>query len=250
MATRIWDLVPRLFNAMRASHEEVKLFGAHDFVHAARVGEMAMRVALDEWHSESIALVAGAAGLCHNADRIIQKSRGIGHGQVSTRDINLLVSSWLNREPDLFGNSSMAGGVKRDSAAAGRRYQVINAVLNHSEKNNPGDSQVLIALKDGDRVVNLDIDHFARCGQHYHDIPVVDYKNWLSDPEATYFSPRSVLKDAAHAHEWADPRTDVCVRTNLGKKLALERVDAYLKLFAALEKQLEAEGIRPYPFER
>ncbi len=243
-------MVPRLFNAMRASHEEIGLFGAHDFVHAARVGEMARQIALDEWRSESIALVAGVAGLCHNADRIIQKALGIGHGKVPVRDVNLVVSSWLAREPNLFRAFCSANDEKGNIAAAGRQHQVVYAVLNHAEKNHPADPETLIALKDADRVVNLDIDHFARSGQHYHDIPVVDYKNWLSDPEATYHSPRSVLRDAAYTYEWADPRTDVCVRTNLGKKLARERVDTYLNLFAALEKQLEAEGIRPYPFDR
>lgn len=189
MAKRIWESVPMLFNAMRASHEEMELFGAHDFIHASRVGEMAWQIALDEWHSESIALIAGVAGLCHNADRILQKALGIGDGKVSVRDMNILISSWLEKEPNLFQAFCSPSDEKRNIAAAQRYHQVVYAVLNHAEKNRQTDPETLIALKDADRVVNLDIDHFARCGQHHHDIPVVDYKNWLSDPEATYHSP-------------------------------------------------------------
>ncbi|MBI2523850.1 hypothetical protein HYW11_01365 [Candidatus Peregrinibacteria bacterium] len=98
--------------------------------------------------------------------------------------------------------------------------QVVDAVLRHDAKNSPGDSRVLVALMDADRVVNLDVDLFPRSGQYYHDLPVVDYRHFLSDPEATYQNPESVLRDIAYSLDWADPKSPVCVRTRLGKSRA------------------------------
>lgn len=101
---------------------------------------------------------------------------------------------------------------------------------------------------DADRVVNLDADLFPRSGQYYHDLPVVDYKYFLDDQEATYRSPKSVLRDIAYSLDWADPSSPVCVRTRLGKKMAGERVKIFRTFFDALKLQLAEEGMHPYPF--
>lgn len=52
-------------------------------------------------------------------------------------------------------------------ASAEEKKLVMEAVLAHDGRNNGNDSKVLVALRDGDRVVNLEADSIIRCGQHY-----------------------------------------------------------------------------------
>lgn len=236
---KIWEILPNLFAAVRKSHEDVGLVGHHDFIHAARVGEIAQQIAINEWADSVTAVLTGAAGLCHNADRILQKYLVVGRADVSQKQIASITEDWLENES--FFHTDSAFGSKYKEA-------VVNAVLKHNGKNSANDWHVLIALMDADRVVNLDVDLFIRSGQNYHDLPTVDHKNWLCDPEATYSSPRSVLKDIAYSLDWVNPKSDVCVRTHLGKKLAYKRAEVFQMFFTALKKQLEEEGVRPYPF--
>ncbi len=238
---RIWELLPNLFQAVRRDHEEVNLVGHHDFVHAARVGEIAYQIALDEYH-EAIAMLAGAAGLCHNADRILQKKFGVGRREMPKNKVAEIVRSQLATEKSWNGTR---GSVTEKQEIG----MIVDAVLGHDGKNSPDDSQVLIALMDADRVVNLGLDNIIRSGQLHHDLPAVDYKNWLSDPEANYRNPRSALYDIACSLEWVDPSKPVCVRTRLGKKLAEERAGAYRQFVETLRLQLQGEGIIPYPFD-
>ena len=94
---RIWNRLPALTAIVRASHKEVGLVGAHDFVHAARVGEIAWQIAASTWEPEGLALLAGAAGLCHNADRILQKKLGIGRNKAPKNEVAELVRNQLGR---------------------------------------------------------------------------------------------------------------------------------------------------------
>lgn len=229
---RIWERFAEISKHVRQKHEKVGLYGHHDWVHAFRVGEVARQVALDEWGDEHLSHLAGVAGLCHNADRIIQKEAGLGRREVPQKLVRALVIDWLSW-----------GSISITSVAI-----LVHAVLEHDEKNSPEDSRVLIALMDADRVVNLDVDLFPRSGQYYHNLPVVDYKHLLDDPEATYRNPKSVLRDIAYSMDWADPTSPVCVRTRLGKKMAEERVKIFRTFFDTLQAQLAEEGIHPYPF--
>ena len=229
---RIWDVFPKTAARVWESHEDVDLHGHHDWVHALRVGEIARQVALEEWGDERISHLAGLAGLCHNADRVLAHGgRLSSRTAVSCGEVDYLVEYWV-------GEAIRLNDVR----------QIVNAVLRHSAKNSPNDSKVLIALMDGDRVVNLDTDLFPRSGQYYHDLPVVDYRYFLEDPEATYRSPKSVLRDIAYSMDWADPTSAVSVRTQLGRKMAGDRVKVFQTFFDALKAQLAEEGIHPYPF--
>lgn len=246
MIQRIWELLPDLALVVRRQHEEVRLTGHHDWIHAFRVAEVAWLIAYDEWGDRNLGHLAGAAGFCHNDDRLLQKTMGAGRRDVPREAIRTLVEAQIAQEerPYMYGSVDeplfgyLGPGVD----------VIVDAVLKHDGKNSPEDSKVLIALMDADRIVNLDIDLFSRSGQFYHDLPVVDYKNLLDDPEATYRNPKSVLRDIAYALDWADPKSDVCIRTRLGEKMAAERVWVFRTFFDALKAQLEEEGIRPYPF--
>ncbi len=64
---KIWDVFPKLAVVVRDDHLKEGMTGSgHDFEHAARVGQYAFLVAGDGYKE-----LAGAAGLCHNADRIL-----------------------------------------------------------------------------------------------------------------------------------------------------------------------------------
>ena len=149
---RIWELLPDVAKKVRQKHEEVGLLGHHDWVHAFRVGEVARRVAKREWDYDPLTFLAGLAGLCHNADRILQKEMEVGRREVPREAVVTLMTTWLQR-----------------SVGVGDIATVIDAVLKHDGKNSPEDSQVLIALMDADRVVNLDVDLLMRSGQFYND---------------------------------------------------------------------------------
>src|SRR3989344_5219613 len=195
---RIWECFPALAQQIRSTHEKANLIGHHDWVHAFRVGEVARQIALDEWREETTSFLAGIAGMAHNADRIIQKKSG----SIPEKTAEELLEAWLQ------------GCAGMHSTEA-----IITAVISHDRKNPEKDPRVLIALMDADRVVNLDADLFARAGQHYANLPVVDYKNFLSDREATYRNPKSVLRDIAYSLDWVDPASGVCVRTRKGLEM-------------------------------
>ncbi|MBI4085866.1 MAG: hypothetical protein HY433_01315 [Candidatus Liptonbacteria bacterium] len=242
---RIWEMFPDLFAAVHKSHEEVGLVGHHDWVHAARVGQIAYQIGLNETDKQTAEL-AGVAGLCHNADKVIQKKLGVGRREVPTDETSRLVKSWLMTEtrPSAYGHvPEPVFGYYGPEVDA-----IVAAVLGHDGKNSSNDSPVLIALMDADRIVNLDGDLFARSGQHYADLPVVDYKHFLDDPEATYQAPRTVFRDIAYSLDWVDSESGVCIRTQLGKLLAAKRAAIFRLVTDGLRDQLEEEGIIPYPF--
>ena len=229
-AKRICDVHPGIVGRVQADYTALELAGKklnhHDIEHAKRVGEIARQVALDEWQDAHLSHVAGAAGLVHNADRIIQAQRGIGRRDVPRDDVITLVKKWAEGE---VGGSDLE--------------LVIDAVLRHDGKNETDDSKVKIALQDGDRIVNLDGDLFPRSGQYYADLPVVDYKHFLASPTATYRSPESVLRDINYSRDWADPASNVCVRTRLGMQMAKQRVAMFDLYFMMLKGQLAQEGL-------
>ncbi|MDD4628695.1 MAG: hypothetical protein PHE68_04875 [Candidatus Peribacteraceae bacterium] len=192
------------------------------------MGEVAHQIASDEWGEDRLSFIAGIAGLCHNADRVIQKQLNVGRRDVPRESVVASVTAWLQD--------------CRIVAAP----TIVEIVLGHDGRNSPQDSKALIALMDADRVVNLDADLFIRSAQHYHDIVAVDYYHFLDDPSATYRDPKSVLRDIAYSLEWADPASPVCVRTRLGRKMAQERARVFRTFIEALQGQLTGEGVFPF----
>lgn len=231
---RIWEKFPGVADAVRKTHEEVGLVGAHDWVHAFRVGAVANQIALEEYTYVKCSAWAGLAGLCHSVDRIIQKRDNLGRRDAPEEQVEELVLSWLS-------------SVDTPLEKAGVR-EIVEAVLRHEQRNGPDDSTTLIVLMDADRIVNLSLDLVIRAGQHYHDLPAVDFRHFLSDPMATYSNPGSVARDIAYALEWAEPSSPVCVRTSLGKKMAQSRAKILRRVLEDLQEQLEDEEVYPYPF--
>ena len=234
---RIWEIFPEVAERIRKTHEEVGLFGHHDFAHAFRVGELAYQFALSEWRDRLVAQSAGLAGMSHNADHIFWHMLGREKYKQDPdidKKVGGLVSSWLD-----------GLGLKNNQVEL-----VIRAVLNHQKPNEDGDNNVTIALKDADRVANMDADVIIRAGQSRPNIPAVDLKYFLDNPEATFKEPGSVLKDIHFLLEWADPKmTKFCVRTKLAMEMASKRAN-FLKDYIDLTKsQLINAGFYPYPFK-
>lgn len=230
-STRIWEHFPIVFAAIRQSHELVGLSGHHDIHHAARVGQMAFQIALEEWRDEETAHQAGLAGLCHNADRIMEIGR---YGEFRGEEMPLddLVNRWLDQ----------------DRIHADARAAVLKAVKGHANINQVDDSCVQIALMDADRVVNLSLDAVMRSAQHHKSLQTVDYQHALSNPNAQYSSPQSVLKGLWFHTEWADPTTNVCVRTHYGKREAQKRLTLIQQYMENVLSQITDEGFFPLPY--
>lgn len=223
----IKEMFSLAFQAVLFTHKHFELSGGHDIYHALRVAETAYRIAIGEWDDEHIARLTALAGLCHNADRVIQKKLNVGRQPVSDLEVKNLIISWLYSEVMSIND----------------KKEVIDAVLKHEDKSSEQDSQILIALRDADRVVNLDLDLVIRSGQHYHDVPAVDFEHFLDDPNATYSEPRSSLRDIAYALDWVDENSPYCIRTSFGKKLGEERAVALRWFIDTLRKQLEETGL-------
>lgn len=222
----IWERFPELVAVVKKLHEEAGLAGGHhDIYHACRVGQVAYRIFKNEWEYVSEALVASAAGVCHNADRVLEEKTQ----QKTTKEaVSQLVDDWL---------------VKTTGFTSFDRGRIVDAVLKHTGRNSPQDSSVLIALMDADRVVNLDMDLLPRSGQNYKNLPVVDMFNFLDDPDATYRNPKSVLRDIAYSLEWLDPASPFYIRTRLGRLMGTQRGIAFRMMMDTLKYQLEEEGI-------
>jgi|GEM_PF-894604 len=237
---KIWEIFPDVDQRVRQSHVDALLSGHHDIWHARRVGQIAYLAAAGEWGDERLSQLAGLAGLCHNADRVIQRQTGAGRKDVPKEAVVELIKHWLIGATD-FLEEGQLGGYDREL--------IEKAILGHDGPNSDEDSKVLVALMDGDRVVNLDIDLFIRAGQFYNDLPAVDYKHLLEDLEETYRNPKSVLRDCYYALEWATPGTKFCVRTKRGRYWAGQRAAKFVLFFEILEEQLKQEGVHPYKFK-
>ena len=217
---------PLFYEKISEAHENIH--GGHDMYHVQRVATWARRISLNEcWNDEQTARLAEIAAYCHNADRLKEKI----YGRDNTPDnaTEELVRSWLCHIPTLSPQHVMV---------------ILQAVLCHSKPNETSDSNVTIALKDADRLVNLELDVIIRSGQFHPEIPAVDYKLFLSDQEATYKKPKSCLRDIYHCLDWADPEQPAfCCRTRLGQEVARKRA-FYLQGFIDLLKaQLLEDGL-------
>jgi hypothetical protein len=182
---KIIEIFPELWKRVYERHIKSNILsGCHDPFHAARVGQCALDIA----ENEEIAILSGIAGLCHNADRILQYDLKIGRKDVPEKMVTTLVNEWLGNT-DLYEIE---------------RLVILDAIFKHSLPNDPNDGQVLITLKDADRLINLEPDVIMRSAQFFSDFPVVDPVHWLSDPKATFKEPKSVIKNLSQNAEWGN----------------------------------------------
>lgn len=250
MATRkIWEVFPRLTERIYADHAEAGMLGGHhDPDHAIRVGQMAMEIA----KNKNIGILAGVAGLVHNADRILQHKLKLGSRRDAPKeDVAGLVRGQLEPEQrDLFWPLLECRFILRgDASFMGAVEIVIDAVLKHDGKNNDDDSQVLVTLMDADRLVNAEPDLVIRSAQLYHDLPPIDPVHFEKDPTANYRDPKSVLRDIMETLEWLTPGTPFYVRLPKARELAATRRKFFDYFILSIKAERAATGFHPYPPE-
>ncbi|OGZ69672.1 MAG: hypothetical protein A3D35_00220 [Candidatus Staskawiczbacteria bacterium RIFCSPHIGHO2_02_FULL_34_9] len=219
------EYFPSFYEEISKAHEGIH--DGHDIYHVQRVAIWARRIALDEWNDEHIAGLAEIAAYCHNADRLKEKI----YGRDNTPDnaTEGLVRSWLCHVLTISTQDEIT---------------ILRAVLDHNKPNDDADSKVTIALKDADRVVNLELDIIIRSGQFRPEIPAVDYELFLSDPKADYMNPKSCLRNVHYCLEWADPKKPkFCCRTKFGMKQAIERAAEIVWYESTLRSQLKKSGL-------
>ena len=258
----IWKLLPRLTERIWQDHAEAGMLGGHhDPDHAMRVSQ----VAFDLWPD----VLAAAAGLCHNADRILQHEMGVARRNALIGQIIGLGLGEEEREVLIDAVSKHVFVGRRDVPKERVRElvmrelsvedcfsdrgieRVVNAVLGHDGKNEEGDDIVLKALMDADRLVNGEPDLVMRSGQFLSDLPAVDPIYLDKDPSASYRDPRSVLRDVMETIVWFTPgeNNPFYVRLPKARAMAAERKPFFDNLLAELVRRREESGFHPYPPE-
>lgn len=170
---KAWEFFPHLTSLVFKMHEGVDC-GHHPPEHALIVAQYALMIAEDE----NIGKLAAIAALLHNTDRLTKEEHvestvrtAITTIQAQTLDFNL-----SHEEIET----------------------IVQAVMNHHKKNDPEDSDVLVCLKDADRLGNISpFEIAARSARAYPTLRLVDprYVNEM-DPTSTYRDPKSVFRDA------------------------------------------------------
>jgi len=230
----VWEIYPKLTGLVRQDHIEFGMVGTgHDFDHALQVAQCALFIAEDE----DVGRLAGAAGLCHNADRLLQKKLGVGKNGVPDESVIAMVRGWLWASGELHSSYEVA----RD----------ISAVLWHSGPNLPNGDDVLVALQDADRISCSMADVVMGATQFWAELPTIDPKRLVYDVTADpYRNPKSVLKNLECWYDWIDPASNFCVRLPRAKTIMIQHV-AFLKAYIEEIKTQRTEiGLWPnYPFE-
>jgi hypothetical protein len=179
--------------------------------------------------------LAGAAGLCHNADRILQTILGVGKKDVPDEKTIAMVRVWL-----------VGSGEFTEAEIA----RIIKPVLQHSGFNRDDGDEVLVALQDADRIVCSTAESILGAGHYWHEIPPIDPR-YIIDPADTDFRhPKSIARDLIGRNDWVDynnPR--LCVRLPKAKELMRRRVDFVNAYLNEIKEQRAEVGLYPdYPF--
>lgn len=217
----VQERFPEVFALVEKDHEGMQ--EGHDIHHVMRVTHYGRVIYMAEWENERDAQLTELACLLHNADRVLEKR--LGKKDVTTEAITDLLNKWLDRSTTKFGE----------------REVIVDAVLKHNGRNDPNHSSVAMALRDADRVVNLELDLVIRSGQRFHDKPPVDYTCFFKNPPS-FKNPETVMEDLALSLEWVDPKNPFCMQTKKGMELGLERAKHLQWFFDTLKAQLHESG--------
>lgn len=214
-----WELFPELTEAVRKDHAG-KSCRHHPFEHALMVAQYCLIIAEDEKAGQ----LAAIAGLIHNTDRL--------YPEMGKRELEVKLLDYLVR------------GQLATCMLADTIQEVIDAVLNHSKKNDPADSPVLICLQDADKLANISpFDIIARAARLFPDLALVNPKYILEiDPESTYKNPKTVFRDAIHSTlEW-----ETWLRLPKAKALAAKYFEGLRSVQVLTSKQLVETGLNIY----
>lgn len=227
---KVWEILPRLCRAVRDDHAKYGMENTgHNFDHALRCGQYALLI--DD--NPETARLAGAAGICHNADRILQHILGVGRKDVPWKDVEEMVRGWFSVES--FGESDT--------------LLILDAIKKHSGKNSPEDSPVLMVLMDADRLTCSDAGDIMESVRFFGDLPILDRVHFLDDPAATFREPRSVFRILSERFPWGEEGGPVGVRLPKAKELMRSRLEVFRIYIDAVISHRKEIGLVPYPFE-
>lgn len=174
-----WEIAPGLCRAVVETHREAGMMGGgHGIDHVITVAQFAPMVTPDG--EDEVAYLATLAALCHNADRVLQKQLDVGRRDVPDGAVRKLVGDWLASTP----------------ISSNKLDRVFHAVMLHCAKTQKDEDLAVTALRDADRLANIQADVIVRSGQHYEGYPAV-HPIHLAErtPDGTYFEPGSVAAD-------------------------------------------------------
>lgn len=243
---KIWEVYPRLFVLVRNKHNALEMDGTgHPFDHVVQVAQSAITIAQDD----TTARLAGAAAMCHNADRLLQKEKDSNNADseahvtakmIPREETVGLIQRWLDASGE-FG--------------ARERERIVSAVLLHSGPNVADCDPILIALQDADRIVCSMASAIMDAAQFWKALPSIDPKWITADPSDGKFNNYRTPKSAAHnlecRYDWIDRgNAKFCVRLPKALDFMERRAGFYRQYLAEIANQRAEIGLYPdYPAE-
>jgi hypothetical protein len=125
--------------------------------------------------------------------------------------------------------------------------QVIQAVLSHGKPNKDDDSDLDKALRDADRLANMDADVIIRAGQHQPEILAVDYVNFENNPDEHYGNILSVYWDVHNCTTWMSREGPYIIRLPKARELGRSRAKFLMLFLDTIKAQRKEIGLVPYP---
>lgn len=230
-------LFPKLAEVVEATHVELKAEQGHNFPHARRVANVAYRLIEAEIASPSGSIYSDldilkqlgwASGTCHNADHLLRKKLD---RRPTIGEISEMVLGWLEAAENILWEN---------------KESILGAVLQHGKPNDPADNLTTIALKDADRIVNLDPDTIVRSGQWQPNLPPFDdYLPQLlrGGPQRGKYNHRlTIAEDLWNCLEWAE-EGPFGVRLPEAKRMIKRRTAFFRQFYSELFESLVEEGI-------
>ena len=136
--------------------------------------------------NQDIRELGWAAALMHSMDRMMNPR--------PTKDVlSMLLGSTVDFKLRIFTS---------DYFTSQEKYLIKDAVLHHSERNKSEDSEVLLVLKDADRLANLAPEIIMRAGQFAPAIPSFNPLNPGLGPSGSFANLEYAMDDLYYVLEW------------------------------------------------
>jgi hypothetical protein len=200
------------FERIVLEHKKINNHIGHSLDHTLMVAQYGVLIADDQHIGE----LAWLAGLMHNTDRISRfPEREIGYY------LEILSS---------MGISNYENG------------RIKNAVMHHSELNKPDDDELLIIVKDADRLANIGPLNIIRNGQHHRDIPAITLGVCGLHPESTFKKAKSALDFIFYNLEWEE-----MLRLPKARAIGKKQFDYYRDFLRRNREQFAEVGLDEWP---
>ena len=215
----LWEVFDKLVNMVRQDHKERNaLVGTgHDFSHALMVAQYCPQIANEPW-----ATLGWVAAICHNTDRLF----------CEFDDTPVVRKIWQY--------------LALTNIAPVEKELIVEAVLKHSCRPSPEDSELTVILKDADKLANIGYLLPVRSAQFHPNLPPINLVHLFEYPLGNnYRNPGSILRDVESSLEWEQPGW---FRTPKAIQLAKPLFEQLRQFRDGVLKQYKDLGLVPYPF--